>query len=89
MTGVSVAVHTRDLLGEGPVWDAEADCLYWVDIRSRLVHRWDPARDARRQDITSARQNLDAAALSAQPLAGAVLAIEPGVRGLVEPRFAG
>jgi sugar lactone lactonase YvrE len=39
--------------------------------------------------ITTARQGLDAAALAAEPLAGALLAIEPGVRGLPEPAFAG
>ncbi len=26
-------------LGEGPVWDARADALYWVDIPAGLVHR--------------------------------------------------
>ncbi|CAH2604764.1 6-deoxy-6-sulfogluconolactonase [Rhodovastum atsumiense] len=39
--------------------------------------------------ITSAREGLDAAALAAQPLAGAVLAVATGVRGLAEPRYAG
>ncbi|WP_311031306.1 SMP-30/gluconolactonase/LRE family protein [Mesorhizobium koreense] len=39
--------------------------------------------------ITTARQGLDAAALAAEPLAGALLAIDPGVRGLTEPGFAG
>jgi sugar lactone lactonase YvrE len=39
--------------------------------------------------ITTARQGLDAAALAAEPLAGALLAIDPGVRGLAEPAFAG
>ena len=49
MARVSVAVDTQDLLGESPVWDADAGCLYWVDIRSRLVHRWNPSTGARRQ----------------------------------------
>jgi sugar lactone lactonase YvrE len=39
--------------------------------------------------ITTARQGLDAAQLEAEPSAGALLAIEPGVRGLPEPAFAG
>ncbi|MGH7119614.1 MAG: SMP-30/gluconolactonase/LRE family protein [Acetobacteraceae bacterium] len=39
--------------------------------------------------ITSAIWDLTGPALAAQPLAGAVLAIEVGVRGLPEPRFAG
>jgi sugar lactone lactonase YvrE len=39
--------------------------------------------------LTSASAPLDAAARRAQPLAGAMLATDVGVRGLVEPRFAG
>lgn len=38
--------------------------------------------------ITTARQRLAPEVLAKEPLAGAVLAIEPGVRGLPEPRFA-
>jgi L-arabinonolactonase len=37
--------------------------------------------------VTSARVNLDAAALQATPLAGSVLAVRPGVKGLPEPLF--
>jgi sugar lactone lactonase YvrE len=39
--------------------------------------------------ITSARQRLGAEDLARQPLAGSVLAVRPGVRGLPEARFAG
>ena len=39
--------------------------------------------------VTSARMDLAADALAAQPHAGGVFALEPGVRGLPEPRFAG
>ncbi len=39
--------------------------------------------------VTSAIWDLDEAARAAQPWAGGVLAFEPGVRGLPEPRFAG
>ncbi len=37
--------------------------------------------------ITSASQRMAPAALAAEPLAGAVLALRPGVRGLAEPAF--
>jgi L-arabinonolactonase len=39
--------------------------------------------------ITTARENLNAEQLAAQPLAGAVFAVDPGVAGLPEPGFAG
>jgi sugar lactone lactonase YvrE len=39
--------------------------------------------------ITTARQKLGAEALARQPLAGAVFAVQPGVAGIPEPRFAG
>ncbi|TFY98567.1 SMP-30/gluconolactonase/LRE family protein [Ramlibacter rhizophilus] len=37
--------------------------------------------------VTTCSQKMSAAELEAQPLAGALLAFEPGVRGLPEPRF--
>jgi sugar lactone lactonase YvrE len=33
-------------LGEGPVWDASASCLYFVDILRGDVHRFDPITSA-------------------------------------------
>jgi sugar lactone lactonase YvrE len=39
--------------------------------------------------ITSARMDLSEEALASEPQAGSVFAIDPGVRGLPEPRFAG
>src|SRR6185436_17832771 len=30
-----------DVLGEGPVWDAQEQALYWVDIRKLCVRRYD------------------------------------------------
>jgi L-arabinonolactonase len=39
--------------------------------------------------ITSARMDLSDEALASQPQAGGIFAIDPGVRGLPEPRFAG
>lgn len=32
-----------DILGESPVWDERAQCLYWVDIRRPAIRRLDPA----------------------------------------------
>jgi sugar lactone lactonase YvrE len=30
-------------LGEGPLWDWRENCLWWVDILGRALHRFDPA----------------------------------------------
>jgi len=40
-------------------------------------------------DITTMRTTLDEQQLSEQPLAGSLLAITPGVRGIAETPFAG
>ena len=45
--------------------------------------------DLRTLYVTSARDGLDDAQLAKEPLAGAIFALEPGVTGLPEPRFAG
>ncbi|WP_291424649.1 SMP-30/gluconolactonase/LRE family protein [Acidocella sp.] len=34
------------LLGEGPVWIAEENALYWVDIKGRQLNRYDMTDDA-------------------------------------------
>lgn len=44
--------------------------------------------DLDRLYVTTASQQMSSDELAAQPLAGALLVIEPGVRGLPEPRFA-
>lgn len=40
---VKNVLSARARLGEGPVWDAERQVLYWVDIYNRRVHTFDPA----------------------------------------------
>lgn len=45
--------------------------------------------DLRTLYVTTARQKLSPEALAAEPLAGALLALDVGVAGLVEPLFAG
>jgi sugar lactone lactonase YvrE len=44
-TPVRVGVQ-RDILGESPLWDERAGCLWWVDIRQPAIRRLDPSTAA-------------------------------------------
>jgi sugar lactone lactonase YvrE len=46
VNGISVAVSSADLLGEGPSWDDRTEQLTWVDIKGRKVRAWSPGRHA-------------------------------------------
>lgn len=39
---VDVALKSKALLGEGPVWDDSTERLFWVDIPRQEVHQFDP-----------------------------------------------
>jgi sugar lactone lactonase YvrE len=41
-------LDAKAALGECPVWDSDAACLYFVDIERGLVHRYDPDSQASR-----------------------------------------
>jgi sugar lactone lactonase YvrE len=45
---VELILDAQTELGEGPVWDPAASCLYFVDILRGRVHRYDPASQATR-----------------------------------------
>ena len=40
---------TKDRLGEGPIWDAESQRLFWLDSLAGTIHRLDPV-SGERQD---------------------------------------
>lgn len=69
---VDVALKAGAALGEGPVWDAAAQELIWVDIEGRLVHRYDPASGADRGLRVSGRVGFAAPRVGG----GLVLAME-------------
>jgi len=42
---VRCVVPAGAVLGEGALWDIVEQALYWVDIKGRRVHRYDPGAD--------------------------------------------
>jgi sugar lactone lactonase YvrE len=43
MPRAELVADTRAILGEGPWWDARARVLYWIDIRGKSLHCFDPS----------------------------------------------
>ena len=39
---IDIAVDARNEVGESPIWDADEQALYWVDIIGKSIHRHDP-----------------------------------------------
>lgn len=39
---ITCVVDAKAELGEGTIWDPAAGVLWWIDIWSRLIHRYDP-----------------------------------------------
>src|SRR5260370_10142429 len=42
MTEVTCVLEAKAELGECPVWSAEEQALYWIDIHAPALHRLDP-----------------------------------------------
>ncbi|HVX81905.1 MAG TPA: SMP-30/gluconolactonase/LRE family protein [Devosiaceae bacterium] len=40
---ITCVVDAKAVLGEGTIWDPEAQVLWWIDIWGKLIHRYDPA----------------------------------------------
>ncbi|NEC27466.1 SMP-30/gluconolactonase/LRE family protein [Streptomyces sp. SID8111] len=79
-TALEVAVRAEATLGEGPVWDAAAGRLRWIDILAARLHTYDPATG--RRTVRTVDQHVGAA----RPRAGGglVLNLRDGI-GLLDP----
>ena len=67
-------VAARAETGEGPLWDDREQVLWWVDIPSRALHRYDPATG--RDTVRELSQMAGAVAL--REAGGLVLAVQEG-----------
>ena len=67
-----VAVHSRDLLGEAPVWLAAEARLLWIDISGRRIEWLDP--ETRHVDVLDVGDKIGSAAPSA---GGGLVAVLP------------
>ena len=45
MSPFSLVLDLKAELGECPLWSADEEVLYFVDIRGRAIHRYEPAED--------------------------------------------
>jgi sugar lactone lactonase YvrE len=68
-------------LGEGPLWDWRENCLWWVDILGRALHRFDPATG--RDDLFDVGQAVGTVVVRGS--GGVVLACADGFRAF-DPR---
>jgi sugar lactone lactonase YvrE len=74
MTDVTCVLDARARLGECPVWSAEEQALYWVDIHAPALHRLDPATGATRTWPMPSRIG----SFGLRESGGAVVALEDG-----------
>ena len=76
-TDLNVLVQIPALVGEGALWDEEAQVLYWVDILSNMLYCYDPATGENRSwDVG---QHVGTVVL--RESGGAMLALRDGFAG--------
>lgn len=71
---IECVLDARAVLGEGPYWDATARRLYWVDIKTRLIHRFDPA--TKQDDVWPVAE--DIGSLAVRERGGLIVALKSG-----------
>ncbi len=72
---VTLAVATRCLLGESPMWHPREQCLYWCDIPGHRLYRHDPAT----QDLVHWNFDTDVACCAPMLDGGLLLALRDGL----------
>ncbi|MEP3277998.1 MAG: SMP-30/gluconolactonase/LRE family protein [Stappiaceae bacterium] len=76
VSAFEVIAEIRDQVGESPIWDAESQSLYWVDIIGKAIRRYDTAtRKVRSWDS----DDFPTAIALRQSTSGAVVALANGV----------
>lgn len=78
---VELVVEADALLGEGPVWDAEAQTLYWLDIKGKRLHSYDPQSKSTNTVALSAETGVVAPARS-----GGLIAARRDGFGYIDPQ---
>lgn len=74
MINATCVLDAKSLLGEGPLWDVGEQRLYWVDIKRRIIHRFDPI--AREDKYWSTPE--DVGSLAVRERGGLVVALKSG-----------
>ncbi|MEO8120283.1 MAG: SMP-30/gluconolactonase/LRE family protein, partial [Rhodoferax sp.] len=82
MSDVKVISHSRDRVGECPVWSVAEQALYWVDIEGRHIHRLDWASQTQKTWNTPERVGCIALTEPVEGLHGIVAAMETGIFAL-------
>jgi len=72
-------VDARNATGESPVWDADEQALYWVDIPAGQLHRWRLAD----QTVTHWQAPQMLACIARHPQGGWIAGLETGIFHLV------
>jgi sugar lactone lactonase YvrE len=75
MVDISCVLESKAKLGEGPLWDPREQVLWWLDIKSHEIHRFDPASGA----DTVWKTPEDIGCLAVRDRGGLVVAMKSGL----------
>jgi L-arabinonolactonase len=78
---IEVIPGERDILGESPVWSEREHVLYWVDIRRKVLRRYDPQLG--KADAWSFGETTGSLALRAS--GGVILSLTSGIASFKPP----